>query len=158
MAYLERDVDTPLVYVGGSLRNPRIPEIGNLLRANGYDAMDEWFTPGEKADDNWQAYEALRGRTYREALLGRAATNIFLFDRSYLDLSDAFVAVAPYGKSAAIEMGYAAGGGIPTLLYTDGEDMGRYEIMPNTVDAVVHTEEELLYHLKKLLAPIWGTE
>src|SRR3990167_6581542 len=57
IAYLERDPNKKLVYVGGSLKNPRVPEIGNLLRKHGYDAMDEWYTPGEMADDNWQLYE-----------------------------------------------------------------------------------------------------
>lgn len=143
MAHMDTDITKTHVYLIGALKNKRVPDVGNALRARGFDVMDEWFTPGEHADTNWQAYERLRGRSYAEALKGRAATNIFLFDRAYLDLTDAVVLIMPAGKSAMIELGYAKGRGIPAYIFLDGADPDRYDVMPNFADGVFSTEEDL---------------
>ena len=150
IAYLDRDPNLIMVYIAGSLKNERIPQIGNLLRQNNYDVMDEWFTPGERADENWQKYEGLRGRSFSEALRGRAATNIFLFDKSYIDLCDIFVSVLPSGRSAALEMGYVKGCGKPACYFTDGSDPERYDIMPNFADAVIQSEDDLLSWIRQV--------
>lgn len=142
-AYLERDRTKTSIYLIGSLRNNRIPEIGNLLRVENYDVMDEWYTPGPEADTNWQAYERLRGRTYAEALQGRAATNIFFFDRSYIDLSDFVILVMPAGKSAMMELGYAKGRGKKSFVFLDGEEPDRYDVMTRFSDGVFKTFEQL---------------
>ena len=149
MAYLERDINKVLIYLIGALKNPRIPIIGNLLREAGYDAMDEWFTPGEHADTNWQAYEALRGRTYQEAIKGRAARNVFLFDKSYIDLADAAILVMLAGKSAMLELGYARGRGKFTAIYLDGQEPERYDVMPGMADEIIKTEQDLLEALAR---------
>lgn len=149
MAYLDRDRTKTSIYLIGALKNQRIPAVGNLLRDEGYDVMDEWFTPGPEADENWQRYEKQRGRTYQEALRGRAATNIFLFDRSYLDLSDIAVLVMPAGKSAMLELGYAKGRGKPVYILLDGNEPERYDIMPNFAK-VCFNLEELIADLQKL--------
>lgn len=150
MAYLDYRRDKINIYLTGALKNPRIPDIGNALRARGFDVMDEWFTPGEFADTNWQAYEKKRGRSYIEALKGRAATNIFLFDCSYLDHSDVVVLVMPAGKSAMLELGYAVGRGKRTYILLDGQDPERYDIMPNLVDGVCPTLDDLIKELDSL--------
>lgn len=147
-AYLDRDRTKISVYLIGALKNSRIPEIGNLLRNEDYDVMDEWFTPGPEADTNWQAYERIRGRSYAEALKGRAATNIFFFDRSYIDLSDFVVLVMPAGKSAMLELGYARGRGKKTFVFLDGAEPDRYDIMTKFSDGVFKTADELLTALK----------
>lgn len=144
MAYLDHRIDETCVYLAGALKNPRIPEIGNVLRAAGLDVMDEWITPGEHADTNWQAYEKLRGRSYKEALRGRAATNVFLFDRSYIDHCDILVLVLPAGKSGMLELGYAKGRGKRTVLFLDGQDPDRFDVMPSIADEVVHTVQKLV--------------
>jgi len=150
MAHLDYDINKTNIYLAGALKNKRIPEIGNLLRVRGYDVMDEWFTPGEFADTNWQAYEKLRGRSYIEALNGRSATNTYLFDRAYLDHCDIVIFVAPAGKSAMLELGYAIGFGKKTCLFLDGEDPERYDVMPGLIDFVFKTEEALLDGVAKL--------
>ncbi len=147
IAYLDYDRSKLLVYLIGALKNTRVPIIGNLLRTANYDVMDEWFTPGEHADENWQKYEKLRGRTYTEALKGRAATNIFLFDKAYLDLADVAILIMPAGKSAMLELGYAKGTNKYTCIFLDGQDPDRYDIMPNFADKVLTTKEELLQWL-----------
>jgi len=150
MAYLDRNPEQTFVYLIGALKNQRIPDIGNLLRGQGYDVMDEWFTPGEMADLNWQEYSRRRGLSYQEALRGRAAQNIFLFDRSYIDMADVVVLAMPAGKSAMLELGYAKGRGKKTVLFLDGQDPDRYDIMPNFADLICKTESELLWSLREI--------
>ena len=149
MAYLEYDLKITRIYLIGALKNPRIPIIGNRIRTEGYDVMDEWFTPGKFADKNWQEYEKLRGRSYGEALRGRAATNILLFDQSYLDLSDLVILVMPAGKSGMLELGYAKGRGKKTCLFLDGHRVARYDVMPAIADYACITEKELLQWIKR---------
>lgn len=149
MTYLQRDISQTLVYLAGSLRNPRIREIGNAIRKEGFDVMDEWHTPGEHADDSWQEYERARGRSYTEALAGRGATNIFLFDKSYIDLCDVFVVAMPAGKSAMLELGYASGMGKATYLLLDGTEPERFDVMPNFAIGVISSVEELIAELRK---------
>jgi len=151
MTYLDYDKNKLSLYLMGALKNElRIPEIGNSLRAEGYFVMDEWITPGEHADENWQRYEKIRGRNYKEALRGIAATNIFLFDKTHIDMSDVGVLVLPCGKSAFLELGYAKGSGKKTFILLDGHEPPRYDIMPNFVDKVCFDIEELKEELKKI--------
>lgn len=151
MAYLDRDISKTMIYLIGALKNTRIPDIGVKLRTMNYDVMDEWFTPGPEADSFWQEYCRRRGLTYSEALRGRAATNIFLFDRSYLDMSDVAVLVMPAGKSAMLELGYAKGQGKKTIIFLDGVEPERYDLMPAFADHVVTTEDQLIEVLKGAL-------
>lgn len=111
--------------------------------------MDEWWTPGPKADEYWQNYEKIRGRVYPEAVEGRAATNIYMFDRAYIDLADIMVLVMPAGKSAMLELGYSIGKGKRSYLFLDGADPKRYDIMPAFADKVLKTEKELVERLRK---------
>jgi hypothetical protein len=148
MAYLHRDVSVPMVYVGGALKNPEVMRVAQALRDAGYDAMDEWITPGPDADSFLHAYEKQRGRHYAESLRGRAAENVVLFDKSYIDLSDAFVLVLPAGKSAYMELGYAAGQGIPTFILAEGGDPERFDVMPALAGPVVYTVGSLIEWLR----------
>ena len=150
IAYLDYDRTKTNIYIIGALKNSRIPEIGNRLRSEGYDVMDEWFTPGAEADINWQKYEKLRGRTYKEALRGRAATNIFLFDKAYINLADIVIMVMPAGKSAMIELGYAKGRGKKAYILLDGMEPEKYDVMPNFADQIFTTEDELIAELRRI--------
>lgn len=144
IAYLDYKIKKTCVYLIGSLQNKRVIDIGNLLRHEGYDVMDEWIAPGEMADIRWQEYEQSRGRTYVEALRGRHATDVFMFDRAYLDHCDIAIAVMPAGKSAMLELGYSKGRGKLTCIFLDGVEPDRYDIMPNFADYMALTEQTLL--------------
>ena len=156
MAYLDRDPSRPMIYIAGSLRNRRIPAVASALRdGTTWDVVDEWFSAGPTADDSWQAYEQGRGRTFAEALKSRAAQNTYMFDKSYLDLSDAVVLVMPAGRSGHLEIGYAAASGKATFLLLpereeDIDDEDRFEVMPNFLGAVCPNVEDLKGHLQKL--------
>lgn len=118
------------IYIIGSLRNQRIPEIGNAIRQLGIEAFDDWYAAGPEADDRWKEYEQGRGRTYGQALEGHAANHVFEFDKFHLDRVDAAVLVMPAGKSGCLELGYVTGKGKPTfVLYPDGEPDARWDVM-----------------------------
>lgn len=137
------------IYLIGSLRNNRIPKVGNVLRNEKFDVFDDWFAPGPEADDKWRDYEKLRGRSYVEALAGHAAKHIFALDKSHLDQSDAAVLVAPAGKSAHLELGYMIGKGKPGYILFDGEPE-RWDVMTQFATAIFLSIEDLLGELVKL--------
>lgn len=146
--YLDRDPSVESIYIVGSLRNPNVPVVGNKLRALGYDVYDDWFAGGPEADDYWQKYEKGRGRSFEEALRGRAAGNIFYFDKAVLDLVDIAVMVMPAGKSGHLELGYVAAQGKRTAILLDKEPE-RYEVMPQFANIVTPSFDEVVTFLKE---------
>ena len=118
----------PLIYVIGSLRNPRVPEVAKLLRDAGYEIFDDWYAVGPKADDHWQEYEQSRGRSYKDALWGEAARNTYEFDRRHLAVCAGVVMVAPAGKSAHLELGHEIGKGKPAWVLME-QDPERWDVM-----------------------------
>ena len=136
------------IYLIGSLRNPAIPEIGNALRAVGFDVFDDWFAGGKIADDEWQAYETKRGRTYAQALEGYAANHVFEFDEHHLRRADIGVLVMPAGKSGHLELGVMHGFGRPTYVLFDGEPE-RWDIMYRFATRVFFDQDAMVAHLKQ---------
>ena len=135
------------IYLIGSLRNPKVPELGNELRTEGYDVFDDWFAAGPEADDYWQKYETDRGHTYSEALRGLAAGNVFDFDHKHLYGSDIGVLLLPAGKSGHLELGVLIGLGKRSYIVLDGEPE-RFDVMYRYATAVFNTPEELLEELR----------
>ena len=115
------------IYLIGSLRNPKVPEVANTLRAQGYDVFDDWFAAGPEADDFWKTYSQARGEDYETALRGYAAKHVFNFDKYHLNRCDAAILVYPAGRSCGIEFGYAIGQGKPGWVLLDSPD--RWDIM-----------------------------
>lgn len=131
------------VYIVGSLRNPNVPMFANKLRALGFEAFDDWFSAGPEADDCWRDHSQQRGEDLRTALAGAHAQDVFAFDKRNIDSSDAVILLYPAGKSAHLELGYAAGSGKETHIILDGEP-DRYDVMLNFADEVWYSEEEFL--------------
>lgn len=151
MALLDYKRDKHNVYLIGSLKNKDIAPLANEIRKHAeFDVMDEWITPGEMADDRWQEYEQLRGRSWNEALRSRGCQNIFMFDRAYMDHADTIVLTLPAGKSSMCELGYAAGRGKNTVIYLNNSEPERFEVMPNFAQHLVKTPDELIELLKEL--------
>ena len=118
-----------IIYLIGSLRNPEVPKIGKMLRnETGYDVFDDWFAGGPEADDAWKRYEETRGRTYDEALFGRAAEHVFDYDHFHLDRADIGVLVLPAGKSGHLELGYLIGQKKPGLILLEN-GVDRWDVM-----------------------------
>ena len=137
-----------VVYLIGSLRGKLVEQAAKALRAAGYEVFDDWFAAGPEADDHWQRYSNERGHTYKEALAGHAAQNVFAFDKKHLDRADIVVLVLPAGKSAHLELGYAIGQGKPGFVLFD-EVPERYDVMYNFANAVCFSVDELLGEIKR---------
>lgn len=137
-----------MIYLIGSLRNPKIPSIAKHLRGEGFEIFDDWYAAGEKADDAWRDYEKQRGRSYPDALRGAAAQNIFNFDKFWLDEADAAVLVAPAGRSAHLELGYILGQGKPGYILLD-EEPERWDVMTQFATGVY-------FDMDQLLSALWG--
>lgn len=118
------------IYVVGSLRNPRVPEVAQSLRGPGRQVFDDWYAAGPEADDYWQKYSQARGQTYLQALGDHAAQHVFNFDLTHLDESDVGVLVYPAGKSGHLELGYLRGQGKPCFILLDKEPE-RWDVMAN---------------------------
>lgn len=132
-----------LVYLIGSLRNSYVPELGAALREHDIEVFDDWYAAGPEADDKWQQYETYRGRTYGEALEGKAVRNVFQFDRRNLDACTDAVLVMPGGKSAHLELGYCIGRGKKGYVLFDKEPE-RWDAMYRFAHQVFFKEEDLI--------------
>lgn len=131
------------IYLIGSLRNERIPEIGNRLREHGHDVFDDWFSAGPEADDYWQEYEKGRGHTFKQGLSARPAVNVFRLDHDNLIRCDCAVLVLPAGKSGHLELGFATGRGKRTYILLDPA-VDRWDVMYKFATDVFETEEDLI--------------
>lgn len=136
------------LYLAGSLRNPRIPVIGNRLRQEGFDVFDDWFAGGKIADDEWQAYETIRGHSYIEGLRGEAARHVFEFDFKHIQASDAMVIVAPCGKSTHLELGWVLGTGRPGWVLLE-QSPDRWDVMLRWATGVFSDIESLCQAIKE---------
>ena len=137
----------PIIYLIGSLRNEKIPVIGDQLRGEtGFEVFDDWFSPGPEADDFWKKYETARGRTYEEALKGWAGKHVFEFDKHHIDRSDIGVLIMPAGKSGHLELGYMLGCGKPGYILMDDQD--RWDIMYQFATGIFFNMTDLLEALK----------
>ncbi|OFX03253.1 MAG: hypothetical protein A3E78_11990 [Alphaproteobacteria bacterium RIFCSPHIGHO2_12_FULL_63_12] len=136
------------IYLIGSLRNPAIPSIGVTLRDIGFDVFDDWHGAGPCADDEWQRYERERGRSYREALKGHAARQIFSFDRHHLEGADIGVLVTPAGKSGHLELGHLLGRDKPGYVLFDGE--------PERWDCMYQFATDVFFDMDDLVATLKG--
>ena len=150
-AYLELDRSRPVVYLIGSLRNPKVLALGNEIRALGIECIDNWMAAGPTADDSWLAYSNIRGRSYKEALESREARHVFYFDRAYLNLADAVVFLSPAGKSGHLEFGYAIGQGKRGYMLME-EPSDRYDVMLQFANAsLFHDQPSLLAAMREEL-------
>jgi hypothetical protein len=139
-------VRKPCIYIIGSLRNKNIPTVGNAVRAAGFEAFDDWWGTGEKADDHWFEYEKIRGRSFVEALAGRAAQNTFALDRDNILRSEGVIMVMPAGRSGHIEFGWAARGGVPAVILLE-EEPERYDVMYNFATLVTYDVQDAIEHI-----------
>jgi nucleoside 2-deoxyribosyltransferase len=136
------------VYLIGSLRNHRVPEFADIIRASGFDVFDDWYAAGPTADDSWQAYEEARGKTYPEALNSYAAKHVFEFDKEHLLRADIGVLLMPAGKSGHLELGWIIGKGKPGfVLFPDGPPE-RWDVMYQFASGIFYGVDQFLQELE----------
>ncbi len=140
------------IYLIGSLRNPKIPEIANRLREEGFEVFDDWFSAGYEADDKWRDYEKGKGHDLPIALEGLAADHVYSFDMFHLGRCDIAILALPSGRSGHLELGWVAGvawaiGGKKTYILLEG-DPERYDVMYKMATGVFFKLDELIRELK----------
>lgn len=135
-----------MIYLIGSLRNPRVPEVAKELRTWGFEVFDEWHAAGEEADQKWRDYEVARGHTFSEALKGYPARHVFEYDRLHLLRSTTVVLMLPAGKSGHLELGWALGKGKQGYILLDGEP-DRFDVMCAFADDVFTDLQQLVNQL-----------
>ena len=132
------------IYLIGSLRNPKIPEIAQQLRAAGFDVFDDWHAAGPNADDEWKRYEQERGHNYVEALVGESANHTFWFDKTHLDDCTVGVLVLPAGRSGHLELGYLLGKGTRGYILLREQAPERWDVMYLFADGVFTSLDALV--------------
>lgn len=135
-----------VLYLIGSLRNPRIPELANNLRKTlpDVEVFDDWYAAGFEADDMWKSYEQGRGREYQDALSGYAARHVFEFDKYHLDRSSHILLVLPAGKSGHMELMYGEYGvKAKTAILLDPEDV-RWDVMYQFIPTILESDKEII--------------
>ena len=137
------------IYLIGSLRNPKVPEIAAKLRAAGHDVFDDWFAAGPEADDYWQKYELNKGNNYKQGLAGYAADHVYQFDLHHLNRCDIAVLLLPAGKSGHLELGYAIGKGKEGYILFDDGMPERWDVMYLFAKAVFYDVESLIKEVAK---------
>jgi nucleoside 2-deoxyribosyltransferase len=137
------------IYLIGSLRNTKVPEIASKLRDAGHEVFDDWYAAGPEADDYWQKYESLKGNNYKEGLAGYAAKHVYNFDKFHLDRNDIGVLVLPAGKSGHLELGYMIGKGkVGYILFDEAMPADRWDVMYQFATGVHFTLDSLIAELK----------
>lgn len=132
------------IYVASSWRNPAQPAVVEELRRLGHEVYD-FRNPAEghggfdwgDIDPAWQEWTPAE---FRDRLSHPIAESGYRLDFEAMQWADAFLGVMPFGRSASMEMGWAAGAGKRTvLLLSDGEP----ELMVKMFDHVCCSMEEV---------------
>jgi hypothetical protein len=134
-----------VLYLIGSLRNSRIPELAKRLRSENenVEVFDDWYAAGPEADDFWKEYEQSKGSDYQEALRGYSARNVFEYDRRHLNRCTHAILVLPAGKSGHMEIMYAQYAvGAKTAILLDPEDV-RWDVMYQFIPTILNNDEEI---------------
>ena len=105
------------IYVASSWRNEYYPAVVAGLKERGhelYDFRDSGGFHWSHISPFWEGWNPL---DYKHALSSYPA--VAAYDRDYraMEWADVFVGVMPFGRSASMEMGWAAGQGKKTILY-----------------------------------------
>jgi nucleoside 2-deoxyribosyltransferase len=137
------------IYVASSWRNAHQPAVVAALRAAGHEVYDfRNPRPGDHGfawsalDPAWQSWTPEESRAALEHPVARAG---FKNDMDALQACDACVLVLPCGRSAHLELGWAAGAGKRTVALMFGPD--EPELMYRMLGRVCTSVEEVLAEL-----------
>lgn len=107
------------IYLASSRRNTHFDSMLRTLRGFGFEVYNfkdanaafAWESCGVGSSMQWDP------STRRQALRSEEACDAFANDRNAIEDCDALVMVMPCGRSAHLELGYAAGIGRPVFVY-----------------------------------------
>jgi len=145
------------IYVASSWRNDRQPEVVSALAADGHEVYD-FRHPTDDDGFRWSdidgAWREWTATEFQAALDHPIARRGFDMDMTALGLADAVVLVMPCGRSAHLELGYAAGRHTPTaILLSDGEPELMYR-MASYLTGDLQSIRRWCDHIAHLL-PLW---
>lgn len=134
------------IYVASSWRNPYQAAVVAALQAGGHLVYDfKNPTPGNtgfswsEIDPNWINWTA---DEYVAALDHPIAKAGYASDMNAMKWADTFVLVLPCGRSAHLELGWAAGAGKQTIVLTcDGQEP---ELMAKMCDCICTSLEQVM--------------
>lgn len=137
------------IYVASSWRNTLQPSVVSALREAGHEVYDfRNPAPGEEGfhwseiDTSWKTWTPLE---FRKGLQHSIAEHGFKRDMDALQACDACVLVLPCGRSAHLELGWAAGAGKRTYVFMPKPD--EPELMYKMLNGVCVSMTELLLRL-----------
>jgi hypothetical protein len=133
------------IYVASSWRNDIQPKVVDALRKAGH-AVYDFKNPREgdkgfhwsEIDPDWKQWTPEK---YRECLKHPIAEAGYKSDFDAMGWADVFVGVQPFGRSASLEMGWAAGAGKKTILLLEN---GEPELMVKILDHICCSIEEVI--------------
>jgi hypothetical protein len=133
------------IYVASSWRNDIQPKVVEVLRNSGHEVYD-FKNPREgdkgfhwsEIDPDWRSWSPEK---YKECLNHPIAEKGFQSDFDAMRWADVFVGVQPFGRSASLEMGWAAGNGKTTILLLEN---GEPELMVKIIDYICCTLEDVV--------------
>ena len=132
-----------MLYIIGSLANPRLEDVSDQLREAGFDVFDQWRCA---QGDYWADYALRRKMPFREAMKMDFVETAFNFDMKYLQKADAGVLVMPAGRSGGMELGWLLGQGKRGYILYDGEPE-RPDLMTKLATDVCFNIDELIVAL-----------
>jgi len=135
----------PYCYIMGSLANPGVRGVASHLREAlpMWGFFDDWHAAHPEADEQWRNYEMFKGHSYEKALREPAAQNVYLFDKTHLDMSTHGLLILPSGRSAHMEIGYLRGRECATAILLDGKH-DRWDVMYAFADIVTRDIKEVI--------------
>lgn len=137
------------IYVASSWRTPRHDEVVKALRDAGHTVYNYREPPAfawEKVDPGWTSWNI---KQYLDALNSKEASSGFWKDFDAMNWASVFVGVEPFGVSASIELGWAAGRGKTTILLANDK-----EVKPELMLKMITFRTASLSELKNLLEVI----
>lgn len=138
------------IYLASSWRNTDQPKAVTDLRAAGHEVYDFRNPPGgipngfrwSELDLEWQSWTAAEYRLNLRKPLARLGFNS---DFNGMKWADVGVLLLPCGRSAHLELGWMAGAGKRTIIWTrDGQEP---ELMALLATSICISLEEVLAHL-----------
>lgn len=139
------------IYVASSWRNKFQPDVVKALRKAKHEVYD--FRNPEKNNNgfHWSnidpAWKMWTTKKYRECLSHPIANAGYKLDLDAMKWANTFVGVMPFGRSASLEMGWAAGKNKNTILLLEN---GEPELMVKMLDYICCDINELLFYLEKI--------
>lgn len=143
-----------MIYLASSWRNGKYPFVADEFRARGFNIYD-FRNPGGAPGFSWDqvggaafSREETAGEYLRMIQHPRAVEG-FMTDMQALESASALVLILPCGKSAHLELGFAAGRGIPTAILL--EDRVEPELMYRVAGLMTNDLSSLMEWLKGVL-------